>query len=103
MPMPVTGLILFLGIHLLPTRPGLRFALVHHWGEQRYKGVFSLVALAGLGLIVGGYAEAAPGRACSSRHRPRARSRRMRSRCHSCSSRRQIFAATSGGCSSIRC
>src|SRR5207249_4799885 len=57
----VTGLILFLGIHLLPTLPGLRFALVQHWGEQRYKGAFSLVALAGLALIVGGYAAAAPG------------------------------------------
>ena len=32
-----------------------------HWGEQRYKGAFSLVALAGLALIVGGYAAAAPG------------------------------------------
>ena len=59
--MLVTGLILFLGIHLLPTLPGLRFALVQHWGEQRYKGAFSLVALAGLALIVGGYAAAAPG------------------------------------------
>jgi len=59
--MLVTGLILFLGIHLLPTLPGLRFALVQHWGEQRYKGAFSLVALAGLAFIVGGYAAAAPG------------------------------------------
>src|SRR5438876_9867300 len=58
-----------------------------HWGEQRYKGAFSLVALAGLARIVGGYAAAAAGRACSSRHGPRSCSRRMRSRCHSCSSR----------------
>src|SRR5437667_12397047 len=59
--MLVTGLILFLGIHLLPTLPGLRFALVQRWGEQRYKGAFSLVALPGLARIVGGYAAAAPG------------------------------------------
>lgn len=57
----VAGLILFLGIHLVPTLPGLRFALVQRWGEQRYKGAFSLVSLAGLALIIGGYATAAPG------------------------------------------
>jgi hypothetical protein len=101
--MLVTGLIFFLGIHLLPTLPGLRFVLVQRWGEQRYKGAFSLVALAGLALIVGGYAAAAPAHACSSRRPPRSRSRRMRSPCHSCCSRRQIFAVTSGKCSSIRC
>ena len=56
----VAGLVVFLGIHLLPTAPGLRFALVQRWGEQRYKGAFSLVALVGLALIVGGYATAAP-------------------------------------------
>jgi uncharacterized membrane protein len=59
--MLVTGLILFLGIHLLPTLPDLRFALVQRWGEQRYKIAFALVALAGLALIVGGYAAAPPG------------------------------------------
>jgi uncharacterized membrane protein len=57
----VAGLVVFLGIHLLPTLPDLRIALVQRWGEQRYKGVFSLLALAGLALIVGGYATAEPG------------------------------------------
>src|SRR2546428_13128947 len=59
--MLVAGLVVFLGIHLVPTAPGLRFGLVQRLGEQRYKGAFSLVALAGLALIVGGYATAAPG------------------------------------------
>jgi uncharacterized membrane protein len=61
MPMLVTGLLVFLGIHLLPTLPDLRFTLVQHWGEQRYKAAFALVALTGLALIVGGYATAPPG------------------------------------------
>jgi uncharacterized membrane protein len=59
--MLVAGLILFLGIHLVPTLPGLRFAVVQRWGELRYKGAFSLVSLAGLALIIGGYAAATPG------------------------------------------
>jgi uncharacterized membrane protein len=59
--MLVAGLILFLGIHLLPTLPDLRASLVARWGEQRYKGAFSLVSLAGLVLVVYGYAAASPG------------------------------------------
>jgi uncharacterized membrane protein len=57
----VAGLILFLGVHLLPMLPGARIAVVQRWGEQRYKGAFSLASLAGLALIIGGYAAAAPG------------------------------------------
>jgi len=50
------GLALFLGIHLVPTAIGARGALVGRWGEQRYKGTFSLVSLAGFVLIIVGYA-----------------------------------------------
>ena len=50
--MLVAGLVVFLGIHLLPTAPGLRFALVQRWGEQRHKGAFSLVVLAEDRIIV---------------------------------------------------
>jgi len=54
----IAGLVLFLGIHLLPVAPSLRAALTARWGEQRYKGLFSLVSALGLLLIVIGYAMA---------------------------------------------
>lgn len=57
----IAGLLLFLGIHLLPTLHGARAALVGRWGEQRYKGTFALTSLAGLALIIAGYAVATPG------------------------------------------
>lgn len=52
----ISGLVLFLGIHLLPAVPPLRAGVVAHWGEQRYKGIFSLLSGLGLVLIVAGYA-----------------------------------------------
>ena len=57
----VIGLIVFLGIHLLPVSPGSRDALVARMGAQRYKAMFSIVSFAGLGLIVFGYRMATPG------------------------------------------
>jgi len=51
----VLGLILFLSVHLVPTRVELRDALVKGLGEGPYKLAFSLVSLAGLALIVLGY------------------------------------------------
>jgi len=51
----ILGLVLFLGIHLLPMAPALRNRLVAHWGEGRYKGTFSAVSLAGFALIIAGY------------------------------------------------
>ena len=61
MPMLIAGLVLFLGIHLLPALRGRRAALVQRWGEQRYKGIFTLISFAGLALIIAGYASATPG------------------------------------------
>ncbi len=55
------GLVLFLGIHLLPTVPSTRGALAARLGDKRYRGVFSLISLAGLVLIVVGYRGAGPG------------------------------------------
>jgi uncharacterized membrane protein len=55
------GLILFLGIHLLPTVPRLRALLFARLGEKPYKGGFSLVSALGLLLIVFGYAHAPAG------------------------------------------
>jgi uncharacterized membrane protein len=49
------GLVIFLGIHLLPTQAEARNGLVKSYGEGPYKGVFSLIALVGLALIVYGY------------------------------------------------
>jgi uncharacterized membrane protein len=52
----ITGLVVFLGMHLLPAIPPVRAALVAQLGENRYKVVFSLVSALGLVLIVAGYA-----------------------------------------------
>jgi uncharacterized membrane protein len=52
----IAGLALFLGIHLVPALPPTRAALATAWGENRYKGAFSLLSALGLVLIVAGYA-----------------------------------------------
>lgn len=51
----VLGLVLFLGIHLLPVLTGVRNDLYLRLGEKRYKGLFSLASALGLVLIVVGY------------------------------------------------
>ena len=50
----VVGLILFFGMHLVPSTP-LRATLVERIGEDPFKGLFSLVSLAGFVLIVYGF------------------------------------------------
>lgn len=54
----ILGLVVFLGIHLLPVLTGVRARLFGGLGEKGYKGMFSLVAAVGLVLIVVGYARA---------------------------------------------
>jgi uncharacterized membrane protein len=54
----IGGLVLFIGIHVLPTFRGLRAVLAKGLGEGGYKALFSLIALAGLVLIVVGYGRA---------------------------------------------
>ena len=49
------GLLLFLGVHLIPAVPGLRSRLASSLGEQRYKGWFSIASGLGLALIIVGY------------------------------------------------
>lgn len=49
------GLVVFVGIHLLPAQPDLRQGLVARFGAGAYRAAFSLVALAGFALIVYGY------------------------------------------------
>lgn len=51
----IVGLILFLGVHLVPTQPELRDGLKARIGEGPYKILFSLLSLAGLVVIVLGY------------------------------------------------
>ena len=52
------GIIVFLGIHVLPTVPGLRDRLVSRFGENGYKAFFSLLSIAGFVLLVYGFARA---------------------------------------------
>ncbi len=51
----IVGLVLFLGVHTLTTLREPRARLIARLGEARYKGLYSLVAAAGLVLIVWGY------------------------------------------------
>jgi len=54
----VVGLALFIGVHLLTTQPDLRQGLIQRMGEGPYKGLYSLLALAGFALIVFGFHKA---------------------------------------------
>src|SRR5689334_6533032 len=51
----IVGLVLFLGVHLIPMAPRLRALLVSRMGDKGYRGAFSLVSAAALVLIVIGY------------------------------------------------
>jgi uncharacterized membrane protein len=51
----IVGLLLFFSIHLVPTATELRGGLVRRMGEIPFKGLFSIVSLAGFVLIVMGY------------------------------------------------
>ena len=54
----IIGIIVFLGIHTLPTIPGLRDRLIGRFGENGYKAFFSLLSIAGFVLLVWGFARA---------------------------------------------
>jgi len=55
----VSGLVLFLGMHSISiVSPGGRNALVRRLGEGPWKGLYTLVSLAGFVLIVAGYSAA---------------------------------------------
>ena len=51
----VTGLVLFTAIHLIPSAPRLRAALVERLGAKPYRGVFSAVVLLSLVAVVWGF------------------------------------------------
>lgn len=52
----IVGLVLFVGVHLVPGSPRLRDRVTRAIGLNGYKGAFSLVSVAGLILIWIGYA-----------------------------------------------
>ncbi len=54
----IIGIIVFLGLHLLPTVPDLRAKLAGSLGETGYKALFSLLSVAGFVLLVYGFAKA---------------------------------------------
>jgi len=54
----IVGIILFLGIHLLPTFTRAREGLVEKFGENGYKAFFSVASILGLILLVYGFSNA---------------------------------------------
>jgi uncharacterized membrane protein len=54
----IIGIIVFLGLHLLPTVSGLRDRLVSRFGQNGYRALFSLLSIAGFVLLVYGFARA---------------------------------------------
>lgn len=54
----ILGILVFIGIHLLPTFSARRNRLLEQWGEKKYKALFSLVSFIGLILIIVGKANA---------------------------------------------
>ncbi len=54
----ITGLTLFVALHLIPCVPPLRTALVASLGDKKYRAIFSVIAFAGLALIVWGFSRA---------------------------------------------
>lgn len=57
----IAGLIVFLGVHSVrAVAPAWRDAQVARFGEGPWKGIYSLVAIAGFVLLVWGYGQARP-------------------------------------------
>jgi uncharacterized membrane protein len=53
----ILGLVLFLGVHVITTQRALRARMIVSMGEGGYKIGYALVSLAGLALIVWGFAD----------------------------------------------
>ena len=54
----IAGLVLFLGVHVFSSLRAARGRLISTLGEGPYKGIYSLLSLAGFGLIVAGMGKA---------------------------------------------
>ena len=50
----ILGIMIFFGIHLVPIFP-LKNILINRLGENKYKGLYSLIALVGLLIIIYGF------------------------------------------------
>ena len=55
MTMMIAGLVLFLGLHLIPTVPAFRGSLIAKLGPNAYRALFAVGSALGLVLIVAGY------------------------------------------------
>ena len=56
----ILGIIIFFSIHLVPILP-IKNILINRLGENKYKGLFSLIALVGLLIIIYGFSRATVG------------------------------------------
>jgi uncharacterized membrane protein len=54
----VLGIVIFLGVHLLPVLPEIRDRLIERFGKSAYRGLFSAVSALGFVLLVWGFAKA---------------------------------------------
>lgn len=54
----IAGLIVFFGIHVVPMFPEFKGSLQSRFGEMRFKGMYSLLSLAGFALILLGMSRA---------------------------------------------
>jgi uncharacterized membrane protein len=52
------GIVIFLGVHLIPALPEIREQLIERLGKNLYRGLFSAVSALGFVLIVWGFARA---------------------------------------------
>ena len=53
----ILGIVIFFSIHLVPISP-LKNILINRFGENKYKGLYSLIALVGLLIIIYGFVRA---------------------------------------------
>jgi uncharacterized membrane protein len=56
----ILGVLLFTGIHMLPTAPAARGRVAERLGEQPYKGLFSIGIAVGIVLMVIGWRSSVP-------------------------------------------
>jgi uncharacterized membrane protein len=56
----ILGVLLFAGVHMLPTAPATRGRAVERLGVQRYKGLFSLGIVGGIVLMAIGWRSSVP-------------------------------------------
>ena len=54
----ISGLALFFGMHTIPMFPSFKASLQSRFGEMGFKGIYSLIALAGFALIIVGMSRA---------------------------------------------